>query len=47
MFQHAKHSVMIGDHSKLKPFAEEQLPIHDDIEKDITEKVEELARFFH
>lgn len=47
MFQHAKHSVMIGDHSKLKPFAEEHLPTHDDIEKVIVEKVEELAGFFH
>ncbi|GIN87148.1 Cof-type HAD-IIB family hydrolase [Heyndrickxia sporothermodurans] len=42
MFQHARHSVMIGDHSQLAPFSSEQLLLNEDIELSLVKKLEEL-----
>ncbi|MGE8203603.1 HAD-IIB family hydrolase [Heyndrickxia sp. NPDC080065] len=42
MFQHALHSVMIGDHAQLASFTSEQLPLNKDIESSIVKKLEEL-----
>lgn len=43
MFQHAGHTVMIGDNQQLKPFASEQLFIEQDIERKIINRLDKLA----
>lgn len=35
MFKHADYAGMIGENSQLSPYSSEQLPLSEDIEKDI------------
>lgn len=44
MFQHAKYAVMVGDPPSLRPYADEQLPLHDHLEHDVIAKIDELGR---
>ncbi len=44
MFQHAKHTVMIGHHESLAVYANESIPHTEDIEERIIEKVYGLAK---
>ncbi|WP_200966775.1 HAD-IIB family hydrolase [Insulibacter thermoxylanivorax] len=43
MFKTALHSVMIGHHDELKPFASESIPLEDNVEDQIVAKILELA----
>ncbi|MYL41013.1 HAD-IIB family hydrolase [Virgibacillus salexigens] len=43
MFQHASHSIMIGHHHQLAPFAKETIPFCSSIEQKIVQKLNELA----
>ncbi|BCB03617.1 HAD-IIB family hydrolase [Bacillus sp. KH172YL63] len=43
MFQHAKHAVMVGYHEGLSAFADEEIPLMDDYEEDIIQKLRELS----
>lgn len=44
MFQHAKHAVMIGHHGDLAPFANRSIPMDTDIEENIVNELNELAK---
>jgi Cof subfamily protein (haloacid dehalogenase superfamily) len=46
MFEHATYSVMIGDHALLKQFANEHLPLNNNIEYFLMEKLKELGRYY-
>ncbi|MBD8006735.1 HAD-IIB family hydrolase [Bacillus norwichensis] len=46
MFQHAKHSIMIGENPQLSPFSKEALPLNDYIEDTIIEKLKELGNLY-
>lgn len=43
MFQHALHSVMIGDHPQLAPYSSEQLLLDGNIEHAISDRLKELG----
>ncbi|RST59364.1 HAD family phosphatase [Siminovitchia terrae] len=46
MFQHAKHSIMIGENSQLRPFSTELLPMNNHIENTLIEKLRDLGSFY-
>jgi len=46
MFRYARYAVMVGDHASLRPYASEQLPLHDHLERNLMEKIDELGRVF-
>ncbi|WP_368654229.1 HAD-IIB family hydrolase [Ornithinibacillus sp. 4-3] len=46
MFQHALHSVMIGENLQLSPFASENVILSEDVENIIVEKLEELGTMY-
>lgn len=43
MFEHALHTVMIGDHEQLAPYAKETIRLSGDVEQAIAAKILELA----
>ncbi|RXZ79221.1 HAD family phosphatase [Paenibacillaceae bacterium] len=43
MFQHAQHTVMIGHHIDLAPYADEAIPLEGNYEEQIAGKLRELA----
>lgn len=43
MFQHARYSVMVGESRQLAPFSSEQLPLREDSEQLLAEKISELG----
>ncbi|MEF7439423.1 HAD family hydrolase [Paenibacillus lautus] len=46
MFRHALHAVMIGEHPLLAPYASEQLPLDEQIECAIAERLAALGRLY-
>ena len=46
MFKTSLHSVMIGHHDELEPFASESIPLGDNVEDQIVTKIRELANKF-
>ncbi|GFR39253.1 hypothetical protein PRECH8_25490 [Insulibacter thermoxylanivorax] len=43
MFEHAKHSVMNGEHELLAPAAKERIPLNSDTELKIAQRIRQLA----
>lgn len=43
MFEHAYHTVMIGYHEDLSPYAKEIIELKGDYEQEITDKLEQLS----
>ncbi|MBM7702962.1 HAD-IIB family hydrolase [Metabacillus iocasae] len=46
MFQHAAHSVMIGYHEQLAPYATESIPCDEHVEEKIIARLQELVQQF-
>ncbi|MFD1677099.1 HAD-IIB family hydrolase [Alicyclobacillus fodiniaquatilis] len=44
MFQNAKHAVMVGHHDDVAPFANKIMPMDTDVEENIVNELNELAR---
>lgn len=44
MFEHALHTVMIGHHEQLAPFAKETISLTGEYEQEITEKIRKLSK---
>lgn len=46
MFEHALHTVMIGHHEQLVDFAKETIPLDEDYEQDIADKIYRLSKAY-